>query len=151
MSLLCEALNPQRIVCQALLDNGLQVLERAAVLFEHENTLDSSSVLRCLQEREALGSTALGDGVAIPHGRLAGIKTAQLVVMTLKEAVSYDSPDGLLVNLFVVMLIPISSTQLHLKLLSQIANMLNEKVIRDHILNLSSPAALYDYFLQQPI
>jgi PTS system nitrogen regulatory IIA component len=151
MSVLCEALHPQRIVCQALLTDGTQVLEKAAALFGYKNSLDRLSILSCLQEREALGSTALGNGVAIPHGRFTGIKTAQLVVITLKEAISYDAPDDLPVNLFVVILIPTSHTQLHLALLSQIATILNEEIVRNKILSALNPEALYHYLLQQPI
>jgi PTS system nitrogen regulatory IIA component len=149
MSHLCEALSPGRILCRTSSPNGLGVLTKAASLFACDGGLDAQRVLNCLKEREILGSTALGSGIAVPHGRFKGIQAAQLAIITLDTPVEYNAPDGLPVDLFVVMLIPpAANPQLHLDLLSQVTHLLSQPPVHTKILHSSDPQTLLKHLQQ---
>jgi PTS system nitrogen regulatory IIA component len=117
-------------------------LERAAQLFGNNQGLSASRILECLMAREELGSTGLGKGVAIPHGRLRGLKRAAAAIMRIKDPIEFDSPDGQPVRLLVVLLVPEHATQQHLEILSELAQMLSEPSMREQLQTISQPAAL---------
>jgi PTS system nitrogen regulatory IIA component len=128
------------------LDVGLQgkrdVLEYAARVFEGNQGLSRSRIFDCLMAREQLGSTGLGKGVAIPHGRLRGLKRAAAAIIRLKDPIEFDSPDGQPVRLLVVLLVPEHATQEHLEILSELAQMLSEPSMREQLQTSLQPAAL---------
>jgi len=101
-------------------------LERAAQLFENNQGLSGSRIVECLTAREQLGSTGLGKGVAIPHGRLARVEAGGRGDHPGEGADRVDSPDGQPVWLLVVLLVPEHATQQHLEILSELAQMLSE-------------------------
>jgi PTS system nitrogen regulatory IIA component len=117
-------------------------LERAAQLFENNQGLSGSGIVECLTAREQLGSTGLGKGVAIPHGRLRGLKRAAAAIIRVKEPIEFDSPDGQPVWLLVVLLVPEHATQQHLEILSELAQMLSEPSMRGQLQTIAQPAAL---------
>ncbi len=117
-------------------------LERAAQLFENNQGLSVSRIVECLTAREQLGSTGLGKGVAIPHGRLRGLKRAAAAIIRVKEPIEFDSPDGQPVWLLVVLLVPEHATQQHLEILSELAQMLSEPSMRGQLQTIAQPAAL---------
>jgi PTS system nitrogen regulatory IIA component len=117
-------------------------LERAAQLFENNQGLSGSRIIECLTAREQLGSTGLGKGVAIPHGRLRGLKRAAAAIIRVKEPIEFDSPDGQPVWLLVVLLVPEHATQQHLEILSELAQMLSEPSMRGQLQTIAQPAAL---------
>lgn len=128
------------------LDVGLQgkrdVLEYAARVFEGNQGLSRSRIFDCLMAREQLGSTGLGKGVAIPHGRLRGLKRAAAAIIRLKDPIEFGSPDGQPVRLLVVLLVPEHATQEHLEILSELAQMLSEPSMREQLQTSLQPAAL---------
>jgi len=128
------------------LDVGLQakrdVLEYAARVFEGNQGLSRSRIFDCLMAREQLGSTGLGKGVAIPHGRLRGLKRAAAAIIRLKDPIEFGSPDGQPVRLLVVLLVPEHATQEHLEILSELAQMLSEPSMREQLQTILQPAAL---------
>jgi len=83
--------------------------------------------------RERLGSTGLGYGVAIPHGRIKGMKTPLAAVFLLAEPIGFDAPDEKPVSLMIFLLVPEASTQKHLEILSEIAEMLSDINLRDKL------------------
>jgi PTS system nitrogen regulatory IIA component len=117
-------------------------LERAAQLFENNQGLSGSRIVECLTAREQLGSTGLGKGVAIPHGRLRGLKRAAAAIIRVKEPIEFDSPDGQPVWLLVVLLVPEHATQQHLEILSELAQMLSEPSMRGQLQTIAQPATL---------
>jgi PTS system nitrogen regulatory IIA component len=117
-------------------------LERAAQLFENNQGLSGSRIVESLTAREQLGSTGLGKGVAIPHGRLRGLKRAAAAIIRVKEPIEFDSPDGQPVWLLVVLLVPEHATQQHLEILSELAQMLSEPSMRGQLQTIAQPAAL---------
>ncbi len=103
-----------------------RALEHACEVLAGSNDLNARSVLDALLAREKLGSTALGEGVAIPHCRLAGCEAPLGVLLTLDEPVDYAAPDDTNVDLLFVLVVPESADDQHLQLLSQLASILIE-------------------------
>ncbi|HDL90426.1 MAG TPA: PTS sugar transporter subunit IIA [Thermodesulforhabdus norvegica] len=92
--------------------------------------LDEEDVFRVLWERELLGSTGIGSGVAIPHARLPNLERPILFFARSRKGVSFDAVDGKLVHIFVVLLAPNSSTEQHVRILTKIARLLKDQSIR---------------------
>ena len=83
--------------------------------------------------REKLGSTGLGQGVAIPHGRIKGLKEAVGAFVRLPAPVPFDAPDGKPVNLLFVLLVPEQATEQHLQILSELAQMFSDRALREQL------------------
>lgn len=110
-----------------------RVFEQAGLLFENQNAIGRATVFDALFAREKLGSTGLGQGIAIPHGRIKGLKEAVGALIRLGTPVAFDAPDGLPVNLLFVLLVPEAATEKHLQLLSELAQMFSSKTFRDQL------------------
>jgi len=110
-----------------------RAFEEAGLLFENLHGLNRAMVADSLFARERLGSTGLGYGVAIPHGRIKGMKTPLAAVFRLLEPIGFDAPDEKPVNLMIFLLVPEASTQKHLEILSEIAEMLSDAKLRDKL------------------
>ncbi len=108
-----------------------RVFEQAALLFENHQGVARAKVFDSLFARERLGSTGLGQGVAIPHGRIKGLKDAVAAFVRLAEPVPFDAPDGQPVSLLFFLLVPEQATQAHLDILSELAQLFSEKSSRD--------------------
>lgn len=122
MSSLDSLLNLQRVVCRLHAISKKRVLELAAQhIAEVEEPLEVSQVYAGLLERERLGSTALGTGVAVPHCRVEGLNEPLGCLITLASPIDYDAPDGAPVDLFFVLLVPPDAAQEHLDLLAEVA------------------------------
>ena len=94
--------------------------------------------------REQQTSTYLGNGIAIPHCRLAGCETPISAVLHLESAVDFDAIDGAPVDLLFVLLVPDAATDAHLELLRQIASMLDRSEVRERLRQATSGEALYE-------
>lgn len=119
-----------------------RVFEHAALLFENENGLERGKVFDSLFARERLGSTGLGQGVAIPHGRIKGLKEAVAAVVRVGTPLPFDAPDGQPVRLLVFLLVPEHATEEHLEILSELAELLSDPAIRDTLMT-AEPAAIH--------
>jgi PTS system nitrogen regulatory IIA component len=97
-----------------------------------------------LRERERLNSTAIGDGIAIPHGRVAGIRTVVAGFARSTAGVDFESVDRRPTHLFFVLMAPDDAAALHLKALARISRLLKSASFRDHLLSLASARELYD-------
>ena len=120
-----------------------RVFEQAGLLFENNQGIARVKVFDSLFARERLGSTGLGEGIAIPHGRIKGLKEAVAALVRLAEPVAFDAPDGKPVNLLLFLLVPEQATQQHLEILSEVAEMLSDRGMRDTLLNQSDPQAIH--------
>jgi PTS system nitrogen regulatory IIA component len=101
-------------------------------------------VFDSLFARERLGSTGLGQGVAIPHGRIKGLKEAIGAFVRLAQPVPFDAPDGGPVSLVFVLLVPEKATEKHLQILSELAQMFSDKALREAMSRAPDAAALYE-------
>jgi PTS system nitrogen regulatory IIA component len=108
-----------------------RAFEQAGLLFENNCSIARSTVSENLFARERLGSTGLGHGVAVPHGRIKGLKNPIAAFVRLAEAIPFESPDGMLVDLLIFLLMPDNVTQQHLEILSEIAEMLSDDDFRE--------------------
>lgn len=120
-----------------------RVFEQAGLLFENNHGIERAKVFDSLFMRERLGSTGLGQGVAIPHGRIKGLKEAIAAFVRLAEPVAFDAPDGRPVNLLVFLLVPEQASQQHLDLLSELAQMLSDKAFRERLAIAPDAATLH--------
>ena len=96
------------------------------ILFENQRGLERGKVFDALFARERLGSTALGEAVAIPHGRIKGLREEMAAMLRLDGAIPFDAPDGQPVRLLVFLLVPEHATEEHLEILSEAAELLSD-------------------------
>lgn len=120
-----------------------RAFEQAGLLFENNHGIGRAAVFDSLFARERLGSTGLGQAVAIPHGRIKGLKEALAAVIRLAEPITFDAPDGHPVKLLVVLLVPEQASQTHLDLLSELAQMLSDKPFRDSLFSAPDAETLH--------
>jgi PTS system nitrogen regulatory IIA component len=120
-----------------------RAFEEAGLLFENQHGLSRALVTDSLFARERLGSTGLGHGVAIPHGRIKGLKSPMAAVFLLGQAIGFDAPDEQPVKLLIFLLVPEAATQKHLEILSEIAELLSNASLRDTLINSASATALH--------
>jgi PTS system nitrogen regulatory IIA component len=110
---------------------------------------DREVVLRVLLERELLGSTGIGGGIAIPHAKLLHGGDPLVVFGRSKKGIIYDALDGKPVNLFFLLIADANSFDLYLKLLARISRLLKDRALRRHLLEASDADALYDIIQEQ--
>lgn len=101
-------------------------------------------LLATLLQRESLGSTGIGHGVAIPHGRCRELTRPAVVFGRAELEVNFDSIDGLPARIFFLLVAPESENNDHLHLLAQIARLMRDPAIREQLLTLSSPEAVLE-------
>lgn len=136
---LADTLPLSHIILDAEISSKKRLFECVAQLFAEQSGLPQAEVFDCLFARERLGSTALGQGVAMPHGRHAGLSAATGAFVRLKEPIEFDAPDNKPVSLVFVLLVPEAATSEHLELLSQLAGLFNEKSVRDALQSCQTP------------
>ena len=124
------------------------VFETAGVIFERQAGLSSKVVTDALIQREKLCSTGLGQGVAIPHGRIKGLKAPLGAFVRLAEPIPFEAPDGKPVGLIFVMLVPEQANETHLQLLSELAQMFSDREFRDALIAASDAHALHRLFAE---
>jgi nitrogen PTS system EIIA component len=120
-----------------------RVFEHAGLLFENQHAIARATVTDNLFARERLGSTGLGHGVAIPHGRIKGLKNPLAAVLRVRDPIAFDAPDDEPVALLIFLLVPEAATQRHLEILSEIAEMLSDRDLRERLKTESDAAALH--------
>ena len=133
MNRLAAILPPAQALVQVDATSKKRAFEEAGLLFENLHGLNRALVADSLFARERLGSTGLGYGVAIPHGRIKGMKSPLAAVFLLAEPIGFDSPDEKPVNVMLFLLLPEATRQKHLEILSEIAEMLSDASLRDKL------------------
>ena len=123
-----------------------RVFEQVGILFENHQGLARSTVYDALFAREKLGSTGLGQGIAIPHGRIKGLKAPLGSFVRLAAPVQFDAPDGKPVSLVFVLLVPEAANEHHLQLLSELAQMFSDRGFRDQLAAATDATALHGLF-----
>ena len=120
-----------------------RAFEEAGLLFENHHGLNRAQVTDSLFARERLGSTGLGHGVAIPHGRIKGLKSPMAAIFSLQSPIGFDAPDEQPVSLLIFLLVPEAATQKHLEILSEIAELLSDTALRDKLKSSGTAADLH--------
>jgi len=110
-----------------------RLFEAVGQMFERDAGLGGGAVTASLAAREKLGSTGLGQGIAIPHGRIKGLPHAIGGFARLAHGIEFEAPDGKPVTQVFVLLVPEQATDQHLQLLSELAQMFSERTFRDRL------------------
>lgn len=131
MSGLSEILGVKTIFLDTHPKDVEELFALAGKNFEAITNISATEISRCLSDREKLGSTGLGVGVAIPHGRLKGLKVPMAGFYRLNAPIDFKAPDNEKVDIAIILLVPEQATQKHLDLLSEIAQLLSDGARRD--------------------
>ena len=143
MNRLASILTPAQVLAQVDVSSKKRAFEEAGLLFENLHGLSRALVTDSLFSRERLGSTGLGHGVALPHGRIKGLKSPMAAVLQLSQSIGFDAHDELPVKLLIFLLVPEAATQKHLDILAEIAEMLGEVALREKLLASTDATELY--------
>jgi PTS system, fructose subfamily, IIA component len=111
--------------------------------------LDCAKVIEVLQQREKLGSTGIGDGLAIPHGKISSLNEIVVAFGRSKKGVDFDSLDGKPVHIFFLLLAPENSVGQHLKALARISKMLKTANFRKKLIETELKSDLYKLIIEQ--
>jgi PTS system nitrogen regulatory IIA component len=144
MTTIAKILPLANILLDLEVSSKKRAFEQAGLLFENNCGIARSTISDNLFARESLGSTGLGHGVAIPHGRIKGLKKPVAAFIRLSQPIPFESPDGQPVGLIVFLLIPDNVTKQHLAILAEIAEMFSDSLIRDGLSKASDSEAVYD-------
>ena len=123
-----------------------RLFEQVGQLFEDQSQIARSVVFDSLFAREKLGSTGLGQGIAIPHGRIKGLTRALGAFVRPRQPIPFDAPDGKPVGQIFVLLVPEHATEEHLQLLSELAEMFSERGFRDQLAAANDASSLHRLF-----
>ena len=143
MNRLSNILSASHVVAKVEVTSKKRAFEEAGLLFENLHGLSRALVTDSLFSRERLGSTGLGHGVAIPHGRIKGLKAPLAAVFQLAQPIGFDAPDEKPVHLLIFLLVPEAATQKHLEILSEIAELLSDAGLREKLMVTSDAAQLH--------
>jgi PTS system nitrogen regulatory IIA component len=146
MNQIAALLSPDRIVLDLDVASKTALFDAMGGVLERDAGLARGAVSASLAAREKLGSTGLGQGVAIPHGRIRGLARAIGAFARLAPAVAFDAPDGKPVSQVFVLLVPEQATEAHLQLLSELAQMFSERSFRDALAQAADAQAVLDLF-----
>jgi PTS system nitrogen regulatory IIA component len=127
-----------------------QVLrELAQPLANRHRELDLASIVAVLAERERLGSTAIGDGIAIPHGKMPGVKQILGAFGRHRPGVDFESLDGKPTHLFFVLIAPEDSTSLHLKALARVSRLFKDSAFRERLMAARDAQEIYSLIVAE--
>lgn len=142
MNLIAPLVSADTILLDQNFSSKKKLFEHAAELFAQTRALKASDIFTSLFERERLGSTALGYGIAIPHGRIKGLKDACGAFYRLKTPLEFDAPDNLPVSLCFILLVPKDANERHLQILGELAQLFGDETMRAKMLAAETPSAL---------
>jgi PTS system nitrogen regulatory IIA component len=143
MNLIAKLLPLQNVLVDLEIGSKKRLFEQVGLLFENNHQIARSQVFDSLFAREKLGSTGLGRGIAIPHGRVKSLKEALGALVRTQQPIPFDAPDGQPVELIFVLLVPDRATDLHLQILSELAQMFSDKPFRDRMRAATSAAEMH--------
>lgn len=144
-----DNLNPQAIVPELKATDKNGVLNELSAVLAEVSGASQEEMVRVLLDRERLGSTGIGGGVAIPHGKLQSLDSLLLAFGRSREGVDFEAMDGKPTHLFFLLLAPEDSTGGHLKMLARISRLLKDSVFRESLMNAGNGNDLYAIFEQE--
>ena len=143
MTLIATLLRPEYVIADLEATSKKRALELIGELVEKNTAIPGKQIFDSLFAREKLGSTGLGDGIAIPHGRIKSLKEAIGAYIRLKAPIPFDAPDGNPVSQMFVLLVPDQATDLHLQILSELAQMFSDRSLRQRLLACADTESLH--------
>lgn len=148
MNLIAKLLPESNVIIDLEVSSKKRVFEQVGLMFENNNNIARSQVFDSLFAREKLGSTGLGQGIAIPHGRIKNLKDAIGAVVRTRQPIPFDAPDAQNVSIVFVLLVPDRATDMHLQILSELAQMFSDKPFREQLLAAPTSAELHRLITQ---
>lgn len=141
---LSDILDLNNIIIAVKAGNKNRVIEELVeVMVENNSSLKKDELIKVLLERERLGSTGIGDGVAIPHGKFPGIDEPIIAFGRSVKGLDFDTMDGQPAHLFFLLVAPEDSASLHLKALARIAKILKNDAFRKQLMEASTREEIY--------
>jgi nitrogen PTS system EIIA component len=146
---LSELFQEENIIPELKAKDKKGVLEEmVGVLVKHEPHLDKNALVHVLLERERLGSTGIGDGVAIPHGKASEVNQPRIAFGRSRKGLDFESMDGEPTHLFFLLVAPENSASIHLQALARIAKILKNSAFRKDLLEAPGRQELYRKIMQ---
>ncbi|WP_288108219.1 PTS sugar transporter subunit IIA [Limnobacter sp.] len=142
--MIANLLPPSNILLDTQVTSKKRVFEQAGLVFENNQGIARSKVFDSLFARERLGSTGLGQQVAVPHGRIKGLRDPIAALVRVQDPIPFDAPDGHPVKLLMFLLVPESANQHHLDILSELAQMLSDRDFREQLLQETDPSKMHN-------
>ncbi|MFI4940617.1 MAG: PTS sugar transporter subunit IIA [Burkholderiales bacterium] len=133
MNTIAQLFSSKDVLLDLDVQNKQALFEAVGSMWASHRGVTANEVVDSLNAREKIGSTGLGQGVAIPHARVNGLTEAIAAFVRPKTAIQFDSPDGMPVAFCLVLLVPAPATEQHLRTLSDIASMLSSVQFRDQL------------------
>lgn len=143
MKLLSRILPAGNIVLDLPASSKKRAFEQAGLLFENNNGLERAAVFESLFAREKLGSTGLGEGIAVPHGRVKGLTQSVAAFIRLANPVPFDAPDGKPVDQMLFLMAPEDAAQQHLDILAEVAELLSDEALRARLSSEADPLVVH--------
>lgn len=143
MRLLSRILPVGNIVLDLSVTSKKRAFEQASLLFENNDGIERAAVYESLFARERLGSTALGGGIAVPHGRVKGIKHPAAAFFRLAQPIAFDAPDRVPVQQLLFLIAPEAETQQHLDILAEVAQRLSCPGLRERLATEVDPHVIH--------
>ena len=122
--------------------------ERSEVISRHDPSIDGATLVKVLVERERLGTTGIGDGVAIPHGKLTGLEKPIISFGRSKVGLDFDSIDGQPAHLICLLVAPENSSGIHLQVLARIAKLLKSNAFRQRLMKVRTGKEMHGLIIQ---
>lgn len=144
MSLIASLLSPDAVLLDLPASDQRSLFEAAAERLAQRLGLTPKAIAASLAAREKLGSTALGQGVAIPHGRIKHLREASGAFVRTREGVAFGAPDQEAVRLLFILLVPEHATDLHLQILSELAQIFGDRRLRERLLHSEDRAEIVE-------
>lgn len=148
MNLITPLLRPEDVRADVEAGSKKRLFEVVGGMLQQSRGIAANEVFDSLFSREKLGSTALGYGIAIPHGRIKELKDTACAFCRLQAPIDFDAPDSLPVDLVFVLLAPAAATDLHLQVLAELAQMFSEQSFRDRLRHAPDATALHGLIAQ---
>jgi len=146
---LSEILEENNIISDLKASDKNGVLEELTeTISSRDSSIDKAALVKVLVERERLGSTGIGDGVAIPHGKLSSVTRPIISFGRSKQGLDFDSMDGQPAYLFFLIVAPENSSGFHLQVLAKIAKILKNSAFRKKLMGAANREDLYQTIIQ---
>jgi PTS system nitrogen regulatory IIA component len=147
-----ELINQDRVLCCPRIGSKKRLLENISeLLASNAPRLSRNEIFNSLISREKLGSTGLGKGVAIPHGRMAGLERPLCAFIKLDQPIEFDAADGQPVDLIFALIVPEDSTEEHLQILSSIATLFGNPAFCSGIRDCNNDACLLQFISHRDV
>ena len=141
-----EFIKPDSIYVDVDVDSKKNLFKQISNIFSKDDLDKGSVIIEKLNERERLGSTGIGNGVAIPHSKINSIEKTKVIFLKLKSAVDFSASDKIDVDLVFVILAPKNCQSEHLLVLSSISSFLRKKSIIQRLRDLKKPMEIHNFF-----